>query len=99
MRRTRTCCNLGKVRPNASSSLGKRLTGAAVTPGITAQEYYDRRVKLAKALPKGSIAVLAASDVKYRSGAVFYKFHQDPDFLYLTGTVPRVGPYATLCYS
>jgi intermediate cleaving peptidase 55 len=57
----------------------------AVTPGITAQEYYDRRVKLAKALPKGSIAVLAASDVKYRSGAVFYKFHQDPDFLYLTG--------------
>jgi intermediate cleaving peptidase 55 len=58
-----------------------------VTPGITAQEYYDRRVKLAKALPPNSIAILAASDVKYRSGAVFYKFHQDPDFLYLTGIV------------
>ncbi|KAF2020978.1 hypothetical protein BU24DRAFT_339405 [Aaosphaeria arxii CBS 175.79] len=56
-----------------------------ITPGITAQEYYDRRVNLAKALPPNSIAVLAASDVKYRSGAVFYKFHQDPDFLYLTG--------------
>jgi intermediate cleaving peptidase 55 len=56
-----------------------------VTPGITAQEYYDRRVALAKSLPSNSIAVLAASDVKYRSGAVFYKFHQDPDFLYLTG--------------
>ncbi|KAL1591683.1 aminopeptidase [Paraconiothyrium brasiliense] len=56
-----------------------------ITPGITAQEYYDRRVKLANALPKGSVAILAASDVKYRSGAVFYKFHQDPDFLYLTG--------------
>jgi intermediate cleaving peptidase 55 len=60
-----------------------------VTPGITAQEYYDRRVKLAEALPPNSIAVLAASDIKYRSGAVFYKFHQDPDFLYLTGIDKR----------
>jgi intermediate cleaving peptidase 55 len=56
-----------------------------VTPGISAQEYYDRRAKLAKALPSNSIAILAASDLKYRSGAVFYKFHQDSDFLYLTG--------------
>ncbi|KAF2001973.1 hypothetical protein P154DRAFT_553425 [Amniculicola lignicola CBS 123094] len=61
------------------------LKAGEVTPGITAQEYYDRRAKLAKALPANSIAILAASDVKYRSGAVFYKFHQDPDFLYLTG--------------
>ncbi len=29
--------------------------------------------------------MLAANDLKYASGAVFYKFHQDPDFLYLTG--------------
>ncbi|KAF2262005.1 xaa-Pro aminopeptidase-like protein [Lojkania enalia] len=56
-----------------------------VTPGISAQEYYTRRAKLAKALPPNSIAILAASDLKYRSGAVFYRFHQDPDFLYLTG--------------
>ncbi|KAF2737035.1 hypothetical protein EJ04DRAFT_461867 [Polyplosphaeria fusca] len=56
-----------------------------LTPGITSQEYYSRRRKLAKALPPNSIAILAASDIKYRSGAVFYKFHQDPDFLYLTG--------------
>ncbi|KAF2837609.1 xaa-pro dipeptidase app [Patellaria atrata CBS 101060] len=56
-----------------------------VTPGITAQEYADRRSNLAKALPKNSIAVLAASELKYRSGAVFYEFHQDPDFFYLTG--------------
>lgn len=57
----------------------------SVTPGISALEYYQRRAKLAKDLPPGSIAVLAASDIKYASGAVFYKFHQDPDFLYLTG--------------
>ena len=63
-----------------------------MTPGITAQEYYDRRAKLAEALPPNSIAILAASDVKYRSGAVFYKFHQDPDFFYLTGTsIPVPG--------
>ncbi|KAH7135760.1 peptidase M24, structural domain-containing protein [Dendryphion nanum] len=61
------------------------LKAGEVTPGITAQEYYNRRVKLAEALPPNSIAVLAASDIKYRSGAVFYKFHQDPDFLYFTG--------------
>lgn len=56
-----------------------------VTPGISALEYAHRRAKLARSLPPKSVAILAASDLKYRSGAVFYKFHQDPDFLYLTG--------------
>jgi len=56
-----------------------------LTPGITALEYHERRAKLARALPENSIAVLAASDVKYRSGAVFYEFHQEPNFSYLTG--------------
>ena len=36
-------------------------------------------------MPDKAIAIVAASDVKYRSGNVFYKFHQDPDFFYLTG--------------
>jgi intermediate cleaving peptidase 55 len=61
------------------------LKAGEVTPGITALEYFERRSKLAKELPPNSIAVLAASDLKYASGAVFYKFHQDPDFRYLTG--------------
>ncbi|PVH99528.1 xaa-Pro aminopeptidase-like protein [Periconia macrospinosa] len=61
------------------------LEAGELTPGITAQEYFDRRIKLARALPDNSIAILAAADIKYRSGAVFYKFHQDSDFLYLTG--------------
>ena len=56
-----------------------------VTPGITALEYSQRRSKLAARLPKNSIAVLAASEIKYRSGAVFYDFHQDSNFFYLTG--------------
>ena len=56
-----------------------------ITPGISAFEYAERRAKLAKALPPGSVAILAASEIKTRSGAVFFKFHQDPDFFYLTG--------------
>ncbi|KAI4284742.1 MAG: hypothetical protein L6R38_001198 [Xanthoria sp. 2 TBL-2021] len=56
-----------------------------LTPGISALEYAQRRTKLASKLPKNGVAILAASDVKYRSGAVFYDFHQDPDFFYLTG--------------
>lgn len=56
-----------------------------MTPGITAQEYADRRAKLAFSLPDGGVAVLPSAEVKYRSGAVFYPFRQESNFLYLTG--------------
>ncbi|KAL2162072.1 hypothetical protein VTH06DRAFT_7857 [Thermothelomyces fergusii] len=56
-----------------------------ITPGITAQEYADRRAKLAHSLPDGAVAVLPSAEVKYRSGAVFYPFRQESNFLYLTG--------------
>lgn len=61
------------------------LAPGELTPGITAQEYADRRSRLAAKLPEKSIAIVAASDTIYRSGSVFYEFHQDPDFFYLTG--------------
>lgn len=56
-----------------------------LTPGITAQEYADRRTTLASKLPKNAIAILSAADTVFRSGNVFYPFYQDPDFYYLTG--------------
>ncbi|RMZ84550.1 hypothetical protein DV737_g1228, partial [Chaetothyriales sp. CBS 132003] len=57
-----------------------------LTPGISAQEYADRRTALAKQLPHhDAVAIVAAADTLFRSGSVFYEFHQDPDFLYLTG--------------
>ena len=56
-----------------------------MTPGVTALEYAQRRSKLVSKLPRNAVAILAASDVKYRSGAVFYEFHQDSNFFYLTG--------------
>ncbi|GAB7365275.1 hypothetical protein MBLNU230_g6356t2 [Neophaeotheca triangularis] len=61
------------------------LAAGELTPGITALEYHQRRAALARRLPKNSVAILAASNVKYRSGAVFYEFHQEPNFFYLTG--------------
>jgi intermediate cleaving peptidase 55 len=57
----------------------------SVTPEITAQEYYDRRQKLADSLPPNSVALIPSAVVKYRSGPVFHKFHQDTNFFYLTG--------------
>ncbi|KAG9246933.1 peptidase M24, structural domain-containing protein [Calycina marina] len=61
------------------------LRAGEITPGITAQEYADRRTKLAGSLPDNAIAILASSDIKYRSGSVFYEFHQNSNFFYLTG--------------
>jgi intermediate cleaving peptidase 55 len=56
-----------------------------VTPGITALEYAHRRSRLANRLPKNAIAVLSAADVKYRASGIFYEYHQDSNFFYLTG--------------
>ncbi|KAL2119647.1 hypothetical protein VTJ04DRAFT_6608 [Mycothermus thermophilus] len=56
-----------------------------ITPGITAQEYADRRARLAFSLPDGAIALLPSSNIQYRSGAVFFPFRQESNFLYLTG--------------
>lgn len=60
-----------------------------VTPGITALEYAQRRSKLANKLPKGAIAVLAASEVTYRASGIFNNYRQDSNFFYLTGVCFR----------
>ncbi|RPB22452.1 peptidase M24B, partial [Terfezia boudieri ATCC MYA-4762] len=56
-----------------------------VTRNITAEEYHTRRTRLTALLPKGSLAIIPSSTLQYRSGVVFHEFHQNPDFLYLTG--------------
>ena len=61
-----------------------------MTPGITALEYAQRRSKLANKLPKNGIAVLAASEVKYRASGIFNEYRQDSNFFYLTGMCVRV---------
>ena len=61
------------------------LKSGELTPGITAAEYAQRRASLAHKLPNKAVAIVAAADLLFRSGNVFYEFHQDPDFFYLTG--------------
>ncbi|SCU91553.1 LADA_0F10660g1_1 [Lachancea dasiensis] len=61
------------------------LKAGELTPGITALEYFERRVKLASRLPPKSCAVIAGAQIKYASGPVFYPFQQNNDLFYLTG--------------
>ncbi|KAI0968301.1 peptidase M24, structural domain-containing protein [Xylaria arbuscula] len=56
-----------------------------LTPGITAQEYHERRSALCALLPADSAVILRSADLQYRSGAVFHAFRQESNFLYLTG--------------
>ncbi|CCE66230.1 hypothetical protein TPHA_0P00720 [Tetrapisispora phaffii CBS 4417] len=69
---------LHETRPNL-------LKSGELTPGITALEYFDRRVKFAKLLPAKSCAIIAGNQVKYASGAVFYDFQQNNNLFYLSG--------------
>lgn len=81
-----------------------------MTPGITAQEYADRRAALADSMTEGSVAVLYAATLQYKSGAVFHPYRQDSNFLYLTGwnegdavaiiekTGPNYGDYVFRMY-
>lgn len=69
--------------------LGWDANVGSVTPGITALEYAQRRSKLANKLPKNAIAVLAASEVKYRASGIFNEYRQDSNFFYLTGVCGR----------
>ena len=56
-----------------------------LTPGISALEYYERRIRLAETLPSKSCVILAGNDIQFASGAVFYPFQQENDLFYLSG--------------
>ena len=62
------------------------------TPGITHDEYKSRRTNLVKAITTGAakhherhLIVLTANEIKTMSNDIPFFFHQDVDFLYLTG--------------
>lgn len=64
-----------------------------VTPGITRKEYQERRYKLMTVLSESNfgrdydnhLVLLSAEHLKLMSNDIPYSFHQDTDFLYLTG--------------
>ncbi|AGO11233.1 AaceriACL028Wp [[Ashbya] aceris (nom. inval.)] len=61
------------------------LKSGELTPGITAAEYFSRRIKLAERMRPKSCAIIVGSELKYASGPVFYPFQQDTNLFYLTG--------------
>ncbi|KAJ5928315.1 hypothetical protein N7466_007271 [Penicillium verhagenii] len=61
------------------------LSPGELTPGVTALEYALRRSRLANKLPEGAVAILAASEVKYRAPGIFHEYRQESNFFYLTG--------------
>ncbi|KAH8550463.1 peptidase M24 [Umbelopsis sp. PMI_123] len=56
-----------------------------LTPGISALEYEMRRTALMKSLEENSLVVSLGYRTRYMSNNVFYQFHQNTDFWYLTG--------------
>ncbi|KAL7750147.1 aminopeptidase [Sorochytrium milnesiophthora] len=56
-----------------------------LTPGITAAEYAQRRHRLMAPLNNGDVAVLVGHPTTYTSYSIFNPFHQNTNFLYLTG--------------
>ncbi|RLV95897.1 Intermediate cleaving peptidase 55 [Spathaspora sp. JA1] len=56
-----------------------------LTPAISAQEYYQRRLQLSRQMPAKSLAIIVGNTVQFASGSVFYDFQQDNDLFYLTG--------------
>jgi Xaa-Pro aminopeptidase len=52
---------------------------------LTKDFHQERRQKLREKLPLNSVAVLFANAERNRANDVDYKYHQDPDFYYLTG--------------
>ncbi|KAI3406152.2 ICP55 [Candida oxycetoniae] len=94
---TRTCFRRFitlKTRPKTDVKLGQPSyetrnhilpTPGNLTPGISAIEYFQRRLKLAAQLPDKSLAIIVGNTTKFSSGSVFYDFQQDNDLYYLTG--------------
>lgn len=56
-----------------------------LTPGITAEEYYVRRMNILQSLPDNSAMIVSGNVTQMATTAVFHEFRQDPSFYYLTG--------------
>ncbi|CAH0482624.1 unnamed protein product [Peronospora belbahrii] len=54
-------------------------------PGIPAREFQDRRTKLFATMPNNSALIVHAAEVKYMTHDIPWEFHQNSNFMYLTG--------------
>jgi len=55
------------------------------TDYLSSDFHKGRRTALRELMPENSVAVFFANAVRNRSNDVEYRYHQDPDFYYLTG--------------
>ena len=60
--------------------------GVYDTDGVKPQEYRQRRATVIAAMDSGSVAIFRSNDPWIRNGDVEYKFRQNDNFLYLTGS-------------
>ncbi|KAI8056906.1 peptidase M24, structural domain-containing protein [Syncephalis plumigaleata] len=56
-----------------------------ITPGVSRQEYEQRRAELFAKMPVNSVAIVPGYRTRYASCNVFYPFRQSSDLFYLTG--------------
>jgi Xaa-Pro aminopeptidase len=52
---------------------------------LSSEFHQDRREVLREKMPKNSVAVFFSNPIRNRANDVNYKYHQDPNFYYLTG--------------
>ncbi|KAH0728457.1 hypothetical protein KY284_004322 [Solanum tuberosum] len=79
---TKKIYDAGQPTPATHPQLMKE---GEITPGITSEEYMQRRKKLLDFLPENSLAIVAAAPTKMMTDVVPYNFRQDADYLYITG--------------
>lgn len=70
-----------------SFNLLVKATPQLTTPSdyLSSEFHKERRNALRAEMPKNSVALLFANSLKNRANDVNYRFHQDPNFYYLTG--------------
>ncbi|POM57286.1 Xaa-Pro aminopeptidase, partial [Phytophthora palmivora] len=54
-------------------------------PGLPATEFQERRTKLFATMPDNSALITNAAEVKYMTHDIPWEFHQNSNFMYLTG--------------
>ncbi|KAE8915076.1 hypothetical protein PF005_g9355 [Phytophthora fragariae] len=54
-------------------------------PGLPASEFQQRRAKLFATMPDNSALIANAAEVKYMTHDIPWEFHQNSNFMYLTG--------------
>ena len=52
---------------------------------LSSEFHKDRRQQLRSSMPENSVAIFFANPIRNRSNDVDFMYHQDPNFMYLTG--------------